>query len=142
MYNQVSAHILTLFLIIHFHILGNVVKCVKDQNGNHVVQKCIETVDPTCLQFIIDSFRGQVIIILGTFNTIILQILETKRALISNYDNLGLFIIHPSLWLSRHTTNFGALQSRTNWSNIRGASFKYGTAFTRPIWQLCYTARS
>ena len=47
-----------------FHILGNVVKCVKDQNGNHVVQKCIETVDPTCLQFIIDSFRGQVIIIL------------------------------------------------------------------------------
>ena len=35
-------------------------KCVKDQNGNHVVQKCIETVDPTCLQFIIDSFRGQV----------------------------------------------------------------------------------
>ena len=56
--------------------------------------------------------------------------------------NLGLFIIHPSLRLSRHTTNIGALQSRTNWSNIRGASFKYGTASTRPIWQLCYTARS
>ena len=39
---------------------GNVLKCVKDQNGNHVVQKCIETVDPACLQFIIDAFRGQV----------------------------------------------------------------------------------
>ena len=26
------------------------VKCVKDQNGNHVVQKCIETVEPSCLQ--------------------------------------------------------------------------------------------
>ena len=39
---------------------GNVLKCVKDQNGNHVVQKCIETVDPSCLQFIIDAFRGQV----------------------------------------------------------------------------------
>lgn len=39
---------------------GNVLKCVKDQNGNHVVQKCIETVEPSCLQFIIDSFRGQV----------------------------------------------------------------------------------
>ena len=75
-------------------------------------------------------------------NIIWQSILETKRALISNYDNLGLFIIHPSLWLSRHTTNFGALQSRTNWSNIRGASFKYGTASSRPIWQLCYTARS
>ena len=71
-FSYVSVHILDLFLIIHFHILGNVVKCVKDQNGNHVVQKCIETVDPTCLQFIIDSFRGQVIIILGTFNAIIL----------------------------------------------------------------------
>ena len=62
-----NSNILAVFLMIHFHILGNVVKCVKDQNGNHVVQKCIETVDPTCLQFIIDSFRGQVIIILGTF---------------------------------------------------------------------------
>ena len=138
---KASVHIVTLFLIIHVHILGNVVKCVKDQNGNHVVQKCIETVDPTCLQFIIDSFRGQVIIILVTLNAIIL-ILEIKRVLILNYDNLGLFIIPPSLWLSRHTTNIGALQSRTNWSNIRGASFKYGTASTRPIWQLCYTARS
>ena len=39
---------------------GNVLKCVKDQNGNHVVQKCIETVAPECLQFIIDAFRGQV----------------------------------------------------------------------------------
>ena len=40
---------------------GNVLKCVKDQNGNHVVQKCIETVEPSCLQFIIAAvFRGQV----------------------------------------------------------------------------------
>ena len=30
------------------------------QNGNHVVQKCIECVEPTNLQFIIDSFQGQV----------------------------------------------------------------------------------
>ena len=33
---------------------------MKDQNGNHVVQKCIECVDPNHLQFIIDAFRGQV----------------------------------------------------------------------------------
>ena len=39
---------------------GNVLKCVKDQNGNHVVQKCIECVDPLHLQFIIESFQGQV----------------------------------------------------------------------------------
>ncbi len=35
-------------------------KCVKDQNGNHVVQKCIECVQPQALQFIIDAFQGQV----------------------------------------------------------------------------------
>ncbi|KAL1395800.1 hypothetical protein pipiens_002792 [Culex pipiens pipiens] len=39
---------------------GHVLKCVKDQNGNHVVQKCIECVDPVALQFIIDAFRNQV----------------------------------------------------------------------------------
>ena len=40
---------------------GHVLKCVKDQNGNHVVQKCIECVEAPHLQFIIDAFRGQVI---------------------------------------------------------------------------------
>ena len=39
---------------------GHVLKCVKDQNGNHVVQKCIECVNSMLLQFIIDAFRGQV----------------------------------------------------------------------------------
>ena len=39
---------------------GHVLKCVKDQNGNHVVQKCIECVQPQALQFIIDAFQGQV----------------------------------------------------------------------------------
>lgn len=42
---------------------GHVQKCVKDQNGNHVVQKCIECVDPNHIQFIIDAFKGQVVII-------------------------------------------------------------------------------
>ena len=39
---------------------GHVLRCVKDQNGNHVVQKCIECVEPRHLQFIIDDFKGQV----------------------------------------------------------------------------------
>lgn len=39
---------------------GHVLKCVKDQNGNHVVQKCIECVDPHALQFIIGAFSNQV----------------------------------------------------------------------------------
>jgi len=40
---------------------GNTLRCVKDQNGNHVVQKAIERVQsPEQVQFIVDSFRGQV----------------------------------------------------------------------------------
>lgn len=39
---------------------GHVLKCVRDQNGNHVVQKCIECVDPSSLQFIIGAFQAQV----------------------------------------------------------------------------------
>ena len=34
---------------------GQVLKCVKDQNGNHVVQKVIERIEPVRLQFIIDA---------------------------------------------------------------------------------------
>ena len=33
---------------------------VKDQNGNHVIQKCIEVVDPKHCQFILDAFKGKV----------------------------------------------------------------------------------
>ena len=39
---------------------GHVLKCVKDQNGNHVVQKCIECIEPKNLDFLIDAFKGQV----------------------------------------------------------------------------------
>ena len=38
---------------------GQVQKCVKDQNGNHVVQKCIECVEPAQVQFIIDAFKAR-----------------------------------------------------------------------------------
>ena len=38
---------------------GSILKCVKDQNGNHVIQKCIEMVEPSCLQVtIIVRSRG------------------------------------------------------------------------------------
>lgn len=40
---------------------GSVMKCVRDQNGNHVIQKCIECVPQDQIQFIITSFYGQVV---------------------------------------------------------------------------------
>lgn len=39
---------------------GSVLKCVKDQNGNHVIQKAIERVPAQHIAFIIDAFNGQI----------------------------------------------------------------------------------
>lgn len=38
----------------------DVLRCVKDQNGNHVIQKAIERVPAEHIQFIINAFTGQV----------------------------------------------------------------------------------
>ena len=35
-------------------------RCVRDQNGNHVIQKCIESVPIEKIGFIISAFHGQV----------------------------------------------------------------------------------
>ena len=40
---------------------GNILRCVKDQNGNHVIQKIIECLPKEKLDFIIQSFQGQVL---------------------------------------------------------------------------------
>lgn len=40
---------------------GSIMKCVGDQNGNHVIQKCIECVPQDRVQFIVSSFFGQVV---------------------------------------------------------------------------------
>ena len=39
---------------------NGVLKCVKDQNGNHVIQKAIERVPAQHIQFIISAFHDQV----------------------------------------------------------------------------------
>jgi len=40
---------------------GSIMKCVRDQNGNHVIQKCIECVPQERIQFITSAFHGQVV---------------------------------------------------------------------------------
>lgn len=42
---------------------GHVMRCVRDQNGNHVIQKCIECVPSEHIQFIISAFYGQVVML-------------------------------------------------------------------------------
>jgi len=38
---------------------GVVLQCIKDQNGNHVVQKAIEKLDTDVINFIVEAFYGQ-----------------------------------------------------------------------------------
>lgn len=40
---------------------GHVMRCVRDQNGNHVIQKCIECVPEDAIQFIVSTFYDQVV---------------------------------------------------------------------------------
>lgn len=40
---------------------GHVKRCVRDQNGNHVIQKCIERVAPEHLAFVVAAFFGNVL---------------------------------------------------------------------------------
>lgn len=39
---------------------GQVMRCVRDQNGNHVIQKCIENIPADRVGFMLYAFRGQV----------------------------------------------------------------------------------
>ena len=38
----------------------HIITCIQDQNGNHVVQKCIETIPSNSLEFVIKAVHGQV----------------------------------------------------------------------------------
>ena len=39
---------------------GHVIKCVHDQNGNHVIQKCIEHIPAEKIGFIVSALHGEV----------------------------------------------------------------------------------
>jgi hypothetical protein len=40
---------------------GSIMRCVRDQNGNHVIQKCIECIPHERIHFIISAFYGHVV---------------------------------------------------------------------------------
>src|SRR5947209_1150220 len=62
MSNKALEHILTDQQIsLVKELQTDVLRCVKDQNGNHVIQKAIERVPQEHIQFIIMAFKGQVV---------------------------------------------------------------------------------
>ncbi|KAE9416140.1 hypothetical protein Angca_007714 [Angiostrongylus cantonensis] len=56
LFEEVLANAHVLMVDVFGNYVIQVLKCVKDQNGNHVVQKVIEKVKPERLQFIINTF--------------------------------------------------------------------------------------
>lgn len=40
---------------------GGVTRCIYNQNGNHVIQKCIETAEPYVIPIIMQSFKDQIV---------------------------------------------------------------------------------
>lgn len=42
---------------------NNVLKCIGDQNGNHVIQKCIECVPEAHIPFVIDPILSQILVL-------------------------------------------------------------------------------
>lgn len=48
-------------MLIVNELQNSILRCVKDQNGNHVIQKVIECLPADNLEFIISAFNGQVV---------------------------------------------------------------------------------
>lgn len=40
---------------------GHIMRCVRDQNGNHVIQKCIECIPEDAIHFVVSTFYDQVV---------------------------------------------------------------------------------
>lgn len=75
---------------------GSVTKCVHDQNGNHVIQKCIECVPQDRIQFIISAFYGQVVALsTHPYGCRVIQVLNLQLYLL-----LSLEICHICLSIS------------------------------------------
>jgi pumilio RNA-binding family len=48
--------------IVH-ELKNSVLKCIGDQNGNHVIQKCIECVPEDRIPFVIESILSQILVL-------------------------------------------------------------------------------
>lgn len=80
---------------------GSIMRCVRDQNGNHVIQKCIECVPEDAIHFIVSTFFDQVVtlsthpygcrVIQVEFGFLIFLALHFYAVKIHAYDNDNVF---------------------------------------------------
>ena len=70
---------------------GSIMKCVRDQNGNHVIHKCIECVPQDRVQFIVSSFFGQVVSL--SSHPYGCRVIQVKEKIKKKIDYLFLLLI-------------------------------------------------
>jgi mRNA-binding protein PUF3 len=99
----------------------SVLRCVKDQNGNHVVQKAIERVPMKHIQFIIDSFTNKVgeLAIHSYGCRVIQRVLEhcderSKRSVLAELHACGstLFSDQYGNYVTQHIIEYGFPEDR------------------------------
>lgn len=100
---------------------NNVLRCVKDQNGNHVIQKAIERVPAQHIQFIIDAFIGHVssLSVHGYGCRVIQRMLEhceepARRSILSELHACAPTLIPDQYgnYVTQHIIEHGALEDR------------------------------
>lgn len=118
---------------------GHVMRCVHDQNGNHVIQKCIECIPIDKIQFIISAFQGQVQTlsthpygcrVIQVMIQLLVQRTYSKYCLDSRCSYLSIsYCVLES---------FGALLRWAKYSVYSGWNSRICLcSCSRPVWQLC-----
>lgn len=68
---------------------GHIMRCVRDQNGNHVIQKCIECIPQHAIQFIISSFYDHVVTL--STHPYGCRVIQVKRFFLNSFAIILLF---------------------------------------------------
>jgi mRNA-binding protein PUF3 len=102
-------------------------RIVKDQNGNHVVQKIIELVPRQYIGFIMDSFRGQVNVLAAhTYGCRVIQRMlehgsaDDKRDILAELHTsaTGLITDQYGNYVTQHVIQHGNPEDRSRMINL------------------------
>ena len=134
-------------------------RCVRDQNGNHVIQKCIECVPSEEIDFIISSFEGQVATLsTHPYGCRVIQVATNMKWMwhvINLMLCLSFFFLFLFNWEVKISISFGLFIFNTVTENF-GALFRWGPesvysgrniglclwSCSRSIWKLCHSGFS
>lgn len=83
---------------------GNIMRCVRDQNGNHVIQKCIECIPQDAIQFIVSSFYDQVVTL--STHPYGCRVIQVREFILKNAIFIPPFLLSSKVWLRECSSPF------------------------------------